>query len=101
MHLTSQIPLKKVPQIAVCEQSESEKFEILFIFGQKDKSNFRRNALIHKFRTRSTFEKFAPSAEEKNPWYMGLVEASQMHRLMKQGGLGGCFFFFFFFLSGG
>ena len=97
---------KKVPQIAVCEQSKSEKLGILCIFGQ-------RNSL--KFRKGSSFVRFAPSEVKKNlqnfckmPTFrksgrdpllknlhpqmkilgMGLVEASQMHRLRKQGGLG-------------
>ena len=35
---------KKVPQIAVCETSESEKLEILYIFGQKNRSNFRKGS---------------------------------------------------------
>ena len=83
-HLPNSLIYKNVSQIAVCEQSESEHFEILCIFGQKNRSNFRkgssfvrfapseakklqnfwRNAYIHKFRTRSTFEKFASSSEK-------------------------------------
>ena len=88
----------------------TEKLEIFYIFGQKNRSNFRkgssfvrfapseakkkkklqnfwRNAHIHKIRTRSTFEKFATSSE-KEILGMGLVEASQMHRIRKQGGGG-------------
>ena len=91
VHCTSQIPYstKKVPQIAVCEQSKSEKLGILCIFGQryslkfrkgsslvrfapseakKKVQNFCKNAHIQKIRKRSTFEKFAPSSD-KNPWY--------------------------------
>ena len=100
-----------VPQIAVCEQSRSEKLGIVCIFGQ-------RNSL--KFRKGSSFVRFAPSeaknkTKQKNsrifakmPTFrksgrdpllknlhppqtkilgIGLVEASQMHRLRKQGGL--------------
>ena len=79
---------KKVPQIAVCEQSKSEKLGILCIFGQRNSLKFRKgsslvrfapseakkkvqnfckNAHIKKIRKRSTFEKFAPSSD-KNPW---------------------------------
>ena len=108
LHLPNSLIYKKVPQIAVCEQSKSEKLEILCIFGQ-------RNSL--KFRKGSSFVRFAPSeAKKKKPpeffanmptfrksgrdpllknlhppqtkiLGMGLVEASQMHRLRKQGGL--------------
>ena len=98
---------KKVPQIAVCEQRKSEKLGILCIFGQRNGSKiqgrvlfcqictlwgknktpeFLQNAHIQKIRKRSTFEKFAPSSQTKILG-MSLVEASQMHRLRKQGGL--------------
>ena len=108
-HLPNSLIFKRVPQIAVCEQSKSEKLGILCIFGQ-------RNSL--KFRKGSSFVRFAPSEakqKQKNsrilanmPTFrksgrdpllkklhppqikilgMGLVEASQMHRLRKQGGL--------------
>ena len=97
--------LQKVPQIAVCEQRKSEKLGILCIFGQRNGSKFREG---------SSFVRFAPSEVKKlqnfckmptfrksgrdpllknlNPPQakilgMGLVEASQMHRLRKQGGL--------------
>ena len=97
---------KKVPQIAVCEQRKSEKLGILCIFGQRNGSKFREG---------SSFVRFAPSEVKKlqnfckMPTFrksgrdpllknlqppqmkilgMGLVEASQMHRLRKQGGLG-------------
>ena len=112
-HLPNSLIYKRVPQIAVCEQSKSEKLGILCIFGQ-------RNSL--KFRKGSSFVRFAPSEAKKKkkkkknsrilakmPTFrksgrdpllknlhppqikilgMGLVEASQMHRLRKQGGLG-------------
>ena len=100
--------LQKIPQIAVCEQYRSEKLGILCILGQ-------RNSL--KFRKGSSFVRFAPSEAKKKksrifaklPTFrksgrdqllknlyppqtkilgMGLVEASQMHRLRKKGGLG-------------
>ena len=112
-HLPNSLIYKRVPQIAVCEQSKSEKLGILCIFGQ-------RNSL--KFRKGSSFVRFAPSEAKKQnkkkkkpsrilakmPTFrksgrdpllknlhppqikilgMGLVEASQMHRLRKQGGL--------------
>ena len=108
-HLPNSLIFKRVPQIAVCEQSKSEKLGILCIFGQ-------RNSL--KFRKGSSFVRFAPceaKQKQKNsrilanmPTFrksgrdpllknlhppqikilgMGLVEASQMHRLRKQGGL--------------
>ena len=109
-HLPNSLIYKRVPQIAVCEQSKSEKLGILCIFGQ-------RNSL--KFRKESSFVRFAPSEAKKKkknnsrilanmPTFrksgrdpllknlhpplikilgMGLVEASQMHRLRKQGGL--------------
>ena len=54
-------------------------------FEAKELKNFWRNAHIHKIRTRITFEKFA-SSSEKEILGMGLVEASQMHRLREQGG---------------
>ena len=79
-HLPNFLIYKKVPQIAVCEQSKSEKLGILCIFGQrnslkfrkcqictlwgkkkKNLQNFCKNAHIQKIRKRSTFEKFAPS----------------------------------------
>ena len=58
VHRTSQIPLstKKVPQIAVFEESKSEKLGILCIFGQ-------RNCL--KFRKGSSFVRLAPSEAKK------------------------------------
>ena len=64
VHCTSQIPysVKKVPQIAVCEQSKSEKFGIVCIFGQ-------RNSL--KFRKGSSLVRFAPSeAKKKSPEFL-------------------------------
>ena len=88
-HLPNSLIYKKVPQIAVCEQSKSEKLGILCIFGQrnslkfrklssfvrfapseakKNLQNFCKNVHIQKIRKRSTFEKFAPSSD-KNPWY--------------------------------
>ena len=98
-NLPNSLIYKKVPQIAVCQQ-------ILCIFGQ-------RNSL--KFRKGSSFVRFAPSeAKKKSRIFakiptlrksgrgpllknlhpprtkilgMGLDEASQMHRLRKQGGL--------------
>ena len=96
LHRPNSLIYKKVPQIAVCEQSKSEKLGILCIFGQ-------RNSL--KFRKGSSFVRFAPSEAKKKKKNlqnfckndhiqkirkrsMGLVEASQMHRLRKQGGLG-------------
>ena len=51
-HLPNSLIYKKVPQIAVCEQSKSEKLGILCIFGQ-------RNSL--KFRKGSSFVRLAPS----------------------------------------
>ena len=87
-HVPNSLIYKKVPQIAVCEQSKSEKLGILCIFGQRNSlkfrkwssfvrfapsevkklQNFRKKAHIQKIRKRSTFENFAPSSE-KNPWY--------------------------------
>ena len=77
-------------QIALCEQSKSEKLGILCIFGQRNSLKFRKgssfvrfapserkkkqlqdfckNAHIQKIRKRSTFEILAPSSD-KNPWY--------------------------------
>ena len=97
---------KKLPQIAVCEQNQSEKLGILCIFGQRNGSKFREG---------SSFVRFAPSEVKKKlqnfckmPTFrksgrdpllknlhppqtkilgMGLVEASQMQRLRMQGGL--------------
>ena len=97
---------KKSPaQIAVCELRKSEKLGILCIFGQRNGSKFREG---------SSFVRFAPSEVKKlqnfckMPTFrksgrdpllkhlhppqakilgMGLVEASQMHRLRKQWGL--------------
>ena len=104
-HLPNSLIYKKVPQIAVCEQRKSEKLGILRIFGQRNGSKFREG---------SSFVRFAPSEVKKlqnfckMPTFrksgrdpllkhlhppqakilgMGLVEASQMHRLRKQGGL--------------
>ena len=58
-HLPNSLIYKKVPQIAVCEQSKSEKLGILCISGQ-------RNSL--KFRKGSSFVRFAPSeAKKKKP----------------------------------
>ena len=68
-HLPNSLIYKKVPQIAVCEQSKSEKLGILCIFGQ-------RNSL--KFRKGSSFVRFHPLRQKKNS---------------------GFFFFFFFFLQ--
>ena len=94
-HLPNSLIYKRVPQIAVCEQSKSEKLGILCIFGQRNSlkfrkgssfvkfapseakktttttpklQNFGKRAHIQKIRKRSTFEKFAPSSD-KNPWY--------------------------------
>ena len=53
--------LKKVPQIAVCKQSKSEKLGILCIFGQ-------RNSL--KFRKGSSFVRFAPSEAKRTPEFL-------------------------------
>ena len=106
-HLPNSLNYKKVPQIAVCERRKSEKLGILFLFGQRNGSKFREG---------SSFVRFAPSEVKKNsrifakcphsenqeeiPFWkictllrqkilgMDLVEASQMHRLRKQGGLG-------------
>ena len=108
-HLPNSLIYKKVPQIAVCKQSKSEKLGILWILW---------NSL--KFRKGSSFVRFAPSEAKKNKkkktpdffakmptfrksgrdplWKnlhppqtkilgIGLVEASQMHRLRKQEGL--------------
>ena len=109
-HLTNSLIYKKVPQIAVCKRSESEKLKVLCIFGQKKKKkklkiqesvlfcqictlwdqklqNFCKSAHIQKIRKRSTFENFAPSSDKNLG--MGLVEASQMHMLRKQVGLRG------------
>ena len=87
--LANSLIYKKVPQIAVCEQSKSEKLGMLCIFGQRNSLKFRKGSsfvrfapseakqtpeflqkcpLIQKIRKRSTFEKFAPSSD-KNPWY--------------------------------
>ena len=55
-HLPNSLIYKRVPQIAVCEQSKSEKLGILCIFGQ-------RNSL--KFRKGSSFVRFAPSEAKK------------------------------------
>ena len=57
-HLPNCLIYIKVPQIAVFEQSKSEKLGILCIFGQ-------RNSL--KFRKGSSFVRFAPSEAKKNP----------------------------------
>ena len=104
-HLPNSLIYKKVPQIAVCEQRKSEKLGILCIFGQRNGSKFRegssfvrfapsevkktpeflQNAHIQKIRKRSTFENLHPP--QTKILGMGLVEASQMHRLRKQGGL--------------
>ena len=85
LHLPNSLIYKKVPQIAVCEQSKSEKLGILCIFGQRNSLKFRKgspfvrfapseakkkkkiqnfckNAHIQKIRKRSTFEKIAPSS---------------------------------------
>ena len=88
-HLPNSLIYKTVPQIAVCEQSKSEKLGILCIFGQRNSIKFRKGPSfvrfapseakknsrifakkghIQKIRKRSTFEKFAPSSDE-NPWY--------------------------------
>ena len=105
-HLPNSLIYKKVPQIAVCEQRKSEKLGILSIFGQRNGSKFREG---------SSFVRFVPSEVKKKlqnfckmPTFrksgrdpllknlhppqtkilgMGLVEASQMHRLRKQRGL--------------
>ena len=105
-HLPNSLIYKKVPQIAVCEQRKSEKLGILCTFGQRNGSKFRKG---------SSFVRFAPSEVKKKlqnfskmPTFwksgrdpllknlypsqmkilgMGLLEASQMHRLRKQGGL--------------
>ena len=57
-HLPNSLSYKKVPQIAVCETSEPEKLEILYIFGQKNRSNFRKG---------SSFVRFAPSEAKITP----------------------------------
>ena len=105
-HLPNSLIYKKLPQIAVCEQNQSEKLGILCIFGQRNGSKFREG---------SSFVRFAPSEVKKKlqnfckmPTFrksgrdpllknlhppqtkilgMGLVEASQMQRLRMQGRL--------------
>ena len=58
-HLPNSLIYKKVPQIAVCEQSKSEKLGILCIFGQRNSLKFRKGS--------SFFVRFAPSeAKKKN-----------------------------------
>ena len=96
---------KKIPQIAVCEQRKSEKLGILCIFGQRNGSKFREGPSFVRFAPSEvkklqnfckmpTFRKSGKDPLLKNlhpPQMkilgMGLVEASQMHRLRKQGGL--------------
>ena len=109
VHCTSQIPYstKKVPQIAVCEQSKSEKLGILCIFGQRYSLKFRKGSSLVRFAPSEakkkksrifakmpTFRKLGRDPLLKNLHTpqtkilgMGLVEASQMHRLRKQGEL--------------
>ena len=98
--------LQKSPPNCCLRAKKSEKLGILCIFGQRNGSKFREG---------SSFVRFAPSEVKKNlqnfckmPTFrksgrdsllknlhppqakilgMGLVEASQMHRLRKQGGL--------------
>ena len=104
-HLPNSLIYKNVPQIAVCEQRKSEKLGILCIFGQRNGSKFRegssfvrfapsevkktpeclQNAHIQKIRKRSLLKNLHPP--QTKILGMGLVEASQMHRLRKQGGL--------------
>ena len=60
-HLPNSLIYKIVPQIAVCEQSKSEKWGILCIFGQ-------RNSL--KFRKGSSFVRFHPLRQKKTPEFV-------------------------------
>ena len=97
---------KKVPQIAVCMQSKSEKLGILCIFGQRNSLTFRKGSSFVRFapseakRTPEFFQKcpHSENQEEIHFWKictllrqkilgMGLVEASSMHMFRKQGGL--------------
>ena len=106
-HLPNSLIYKKSPPNCCLRAKKSEKLGILCIFGQRNGSKFREG---------SSFVRFAPSEVKKKNLQnfckmhtfrksgrdsllknlhppqakilgMGLVEASQMHRLRKQGGL--------------
>ena len=49
LHLPNSLIYKKVPQIAVCEQSKSEKLGILCIFGQRNSLNSGKDPLLSDF----------------------------------------------------
>ena len=106
-HLPNSLNLQKnSPQIAVCEQNQSEKLGILCIFGQRNSSKFREGSSFVRFapsEVKKTLQNFCkmltfrksgrdPLLKNLHPPQtkilgMGLVEASQMQRLRMQGGL--------------
>ena len=104
-HLPNSLIYKKVPQIAVCEQRKSEKIGNFMYFWTKKWLKIQGRVLfcqictlwgkkLQNFCKMPTFRKSGrdPLLTNLHPPQMkiigmGLVEASQMHRLRKQGGL--------------
>ena len=104
-HLPNSLIYKKVPQIAVCEQRSLKNWEfyvfldkemaqssgkgplcqICTLWGKKNLQNFCKMPTFRKSGRDSLLKNLHPP--QAKILGMGLVEASQMHRLRKQGGL--------------